>query len=122
MQAKFCLVLALLATAGLLAGREYARRIVLRHGQTNAVFAARIPAPGDSVVFSFSARAGQNLSVHLKPQRNLVAQAVLIYPSGQQDGPGTDLTASLKEAGNYKLRIMGREQTSGTFRLAFGLR
>ena len=56
------------------------------------------------------------------PDSLLVAQAVLLFPSGKQEGPGTDLNRSVDESGMYRIRVTPREQTSGTFQLYFSLR
>ena len=122
MRAKLVLGVALLMALSYAGGGECEHRIVLKRGQTATMMTGRILTPGDAVLFAFNAQSGQHVSIRLKPSRHLVAQAVLLFPSGKQEGPGTDLNRRVDESGTYRIRVTPREQTSGTFRLYFSLR
>jgi hypothetical protein len=105
------------------AAREFDYRIILKGSRAEATAKGHLPRPEDSALFSFSARAGQHVSIRVTPlTRGLVTQAVLIYPSGQQDGPGTVLNSDLNESGTYRIRVTPREQTAGKFRLYLHVR
>ena len=98
------------------AAREFDYRIILKRSE--ATVTGYLPRPEDSALFSFSARAGQHVSIRVAPlTRNLVPQALLIYPSGQQDGPGAVLNSDATESGTYRIRVTPREQTRGRFRV-----
>jgi hypothetical protein len=122
MRLRLVLVIALLFYTNASAGRDIDCRIVLKHGQTAATIRGRIPSPQDSVVYEFSAHAGQRLLIRLEPDKDLVAQALLVSPSGKQDGPGVELSRTVDESGIFHIRVTPREQSSGHFRLYLGLR
>jgi hypothetical protein len=104
------------------AERDIERRIVLKRHQMAASVGGRIPKPGDSVVFACTAHAGQRLFIRLQPGNNLVAQALLVLPSGKQEGPSTELSHLVNESGTLYIRVLSREQSSGSFRLYLSLR
>jgi hypothetical protein len=96
---------------------DFSRRLTLRLGKVTSV-TGNLPTPEDSAVFVFAANNVSLLSVSLKPlSPTLVPQAVIIFPSGEQRGPGTELQIQLHESGIYRVRVTAREQTSGRFRL-----
>ena len=116
----FVLIALLLLPA---AAREFDYRVILKGSRTEATAKGHLPRPEDSALFSFSARAGQHVSIRVTPiTRGLVTQAVLIYPSGQQDGPGVVLNSDATETGTYRIRVIPREQTTGKFRLYLHVR
>jgi len=105
------------------AAREFDYRVILKGSRTEATVKGYLPKPEDSALFSFSARAGQHVSIRVTPlTRQLVTQAVLIYPSGQQDGPGAVLNSDVTESGTYRIRVTPREQSRGKFRLYLHVR
>jgi hypothetical protein len=116
------LFIALLVSAGSFTGREIERRIVLKRGQTESTTKGLIPRSSDSVVYQFRADLGRRVSIRLEPDRNLIAQALLVFPSGKQDGPGTELNCTVEESGTFRIRIVPREQTWGAFRLHLSVR
>jgi hypothetical protein len=122
MWGRLVLCVALLLAPSYTEGGTFAHRIILKRGQTAVTMTGRIPTPGDVVLFVFKAQSGQHVSIRLQPNRHLVTQAVLLYPSGKQAGPGTDLNCNVDESGTYRIRVTPREQTAGTFRLYFHLR
>ena len=98
-------------------GSEIHRRIVLAKNGTGATVTGRIPRTSDAVVYEFACLAGRHYSIRLEPGRELVAQAILILPSGIEDGPGVELAVDGSEAGTCRIRIVPRQQTAGSFRL-----
>ena len=105
------------------AAREFDYRIILKGSRAEATAKGYLARSEDSALFSFSARAGQHVSIRVTPlTRQLVTQAVLIYPSGQQDGPGVVLNSDATETGTYRIRVIPREQTTGKFRLYLHVR
>jgi hypothetical protein len=117
--------LLLLIALGLLGlcseAREIHCRIPLKPGQSETSVKGRMDTPSDWVLCAFTGRSGQHFAISLHPGKNLVAQMVLLAPSGKQEGPGTNLTGSLTESGTYHIRITPREQTWGGFKLHFQL-
>ena len=122
MGGKLSLIFGLFLAASLAGGRVTEKTIKLKHGKTSAALGAAIASPDDSVVFTFAGAASQRLTIHLEPDRTLDPQAVVVSPSGKQEGPGVRLKVTLDETGEYRIRVTGREQTSGAFRLVFSLR
>src|SRR5260370_30400445 len=123
MRASFQVAFALLLLPSFLAAREYEHSIALKPGHREVTITGRLATPQDSALFTFTAHADQHISIRIKPvDRRLVIQAVLIHPSGKQDGPGTVLSSSADESGTYRIRITPREQSSGTFRLYLTVR
>ena len=116
----FLLVFALSLSAQ---ARDYQRTILLKRGQRSTSSVMRLPSPGDSGVFSFEAHSGQHVLIEIKPiSRSLITQAVLICPSGKQYGPGQKMDQDLEESGTYQIRVVARQQTSGSFRVSLTLR
>lgn len=116
MRISFLFLLASLFLPGISTGRELVHRIVLN--RRPVTLTERIPTPQDSVVFMFKANADQQISAKLTPvNSSLIPQAVLIYPSGKQEGPGTVLRNAARESGTYRIRVTPREQSTGKFKL-----
>jgi hypothetical protein len=100
---------------------DFSRQVTLKQGSVTKLVGS-LPTPDDQAVFVFTAQSGSRLSVSLKPlTRTLVPQAVIVFPSGEQEGPGTELQVQLRESGTYRVRVVAREQTSGRFRLELQL-
>lgn len=121
MRMKLLLFIALGLLALCSEAREIQCRIPLKPGQSEATVKGRIHGPSDWVLCAFTGRSGQHFAMRLEPGKDLVAQMVLVAPSGKQEGPGTNLTGSLDESGTYHIRITPREQTRGGFKLHFQL-
>jgi hypothetical protein len=123
MRVSLLISVALLSWPTFSAARVYEHRNILKPGHTEVTVRGRLRAPQDSALYSFSARAGQDIYMRVRPvTRRLVMQAVLILPSGQQEGPGALLKIKVHQAGTYKIRVEPREQSSGTFLLYLRVR
>ncbi len=118
---RFVIFVAFMFCSGVSAGREIQHSLRLKQGQTEVTVKGRIPSPSDSAVYEFAARAGQRVSIHLTPGPRLDAQAVLVMPGGTQEGPGAAVNVTLGESGTFRIRIIPRIGTSGTFQLQFKL-
>ena len=113
---------ALLPSASPLAAREAERPLAFGHGRAVTATRGLLRSPEDSVVYRFHVRFGQRIGIRLIPGRSLVAQAVLIAPSGMEEGPGADLRVTARETGTFGVRVTARQGTSGGFRLVLEVR
>lgn len=96
---------------------EIRHRIVLKRGHREAIVSGRIPTPDDIAVYFMRLQAGQHLSVELSLAPTLRAWAVLRPPSGDQIGPATRIDSVANQTGEFQIRVIPLEQTSGDFRL-----
>jgi hypothetical protein len=122
MRLGFVAAVALVFCVCPLQAREIEHRIVSKPGQTNTTLAGCVPKPDDVVVYVLQARAGQHFFLRLEPGPKLVAQVLLVPPSGVQVGPGAEVDHVAEESGMFRIRIIPRERSSGKFRLHLSLR
>lgn len=59
----------------------------------------------------------RTLELTLSPGSTLVAQLLVVLPSGLQEGPSPHLVIALSQHGTYRVRVISREQTIGGFTL-----
>jgi hypothetical protein len=97
--------------------REISRRITLQPGREETIVRGRIPTPRDTAVYVLQFQIGQHLSLRLDPGPTLRAYALVQPPVGEQIGPGARLDFDGNESGDFRIRIIPLEQTSGTFLL-----
>ena len=116
MALRLVVTIALLFGPRMLESREIRQRIALKRGGETTV-SGRIPTPQDIAVYVLQLRKGQHLSAQLNPGPTLRAWALLKPPSGDQIGPGAKLEFAANQSGDFQIRIIPLEQTSGTFRL-----
>jgi hypothetical protein len=113
-------VLAVVLTA-LAAGQNSDHPIHLPTGKTTASARGFLGKRSQTVFFSLSARAGQRLRVRIVPLASgLRTAAVVIYPSGRQEGGpgGVVFDRELRETGIYRLRVTPRfGRGHGSFRV-----
>jgi hypothetical protein len=122
MALRFVVTLFLLFCPSVFEAREIKHRIALKPSQTETVIAGGVPKPDDVVIYALPAQAGQHIFIRLEPDKKLVAQTVLVPPSGKQLGPGAKLDFVADEPGIFQIRVIPRERSSGTFRLYLSVR
>jgi hypothetical protein len=86
------------------------------------VIAGGVSKPDDVVIYALQAQAGQHIFIRLEPDKKLVAQALLVPPSGKQVGPGAKVDFVADQSGIFQIRVIPRERSSGTFRLYLSVR
>src|SRR5262249_48375933 len=116
-----CEVLFLLLPGTLCVAQASDHPIVFKAHQTKAYTSGQFSKTVHEVCFLFIARAGQHLLVRIRPlSPELITAAVVIYPSGKQDGGpgGTVFDSELSETGKYRLRVSQRQsEVEGRFRV-----
>src|SRR5215469_15652861 len=117
MRLGLVLATALLFGPGIAETREIRHRITLKSGPEETIVSGRIASPQDVVIYVLRLRTGQQLSIRLEPGATLRAHALLKPPAGDQIGPGARLDFDASQSGDFQIRIVPLEQTSGTFRL-----
>ena len=122
MALRFVVTLFLLFCPSVFEAREIRRWLALKPSQTETIIAGRVPKPDDVVVYALQAHARQHIFIRLEPDTRLVAQALLVPPSGKQVGPGAEIDLVADESGIFRIRVTPRERSSGTFRLYVSLR
>jgi len=116
MRLRLALGIALLFGPGMEA-RDIRHRITLKPGAEETILRGRIPTPQDTKVYVLRFRMGQHLSIRLDPGPTLRAYALVKPPVGEQIGPAAKLDFDANQSGDFQIRIIPLEQTSGTFRL-----
>ena len=120
MRIKAALAIALMLVLGRVNATEIHRRIVLKSEHQETVVSGRIPHPSDTAVFALRLPEG-HFFLQLDPGPSLRAFALLKPPTGPQVGPGAKLDYVVQKTGMFQIRIVPREQTSGTFQLRLSL-
>ena len=122
MPLKFVIAISLLFCPSVFEAREIKHRVALKPSQREMVIAGGVPKPDDVVVYALQAQAGQHIFIRLEPDKKLVAQALLVPPSGKQVGPGAKVDFVADQSGIFQIRVIPRERSSGTFRLYLSVR
>lgn len=122
MSLRFVVAASLLFFPSVFEAREIKHRVALKPSQTEMVIAGGVPKPDDVVIYTLQAQAGKHMFIRLEPDKKLVAQALLVPPSGKQVGPGAEIDFVTEESGIFQIRVIPRERSSGTFRLYLSVR
>ena len=122
MPLRFVVAISLLFCPSVFEAREIKHRVALKPNQTQMIIAGGVPKPDDVVIYALQAQAGQHIFIRVEPDKKLVAQALLVPPSGKQVGPGAEVDFVADQSGIFQIRIMPRERSSGTFRLYLSVR
>ena len=117
MRLRLVLTITLLFESGILESTEIRHRITLKPGREETIVRGGIPTPEDTAVYVLRFHTGQHLSIRLDPGPSLRAYALVKPPVGEQIGPGAKLEFDANQSGDFQIRIIPLEQTSGTFRL-----
>ena len=122
MPLKFVIAISLLFCPSVFEAREIKHRVALKPSQREMVIAGGVSKPDDVVIYALQAQAGQHIFIRLEPDKKLVAQALLVPPSGKQVGPGAKVDFVADQSGIFQIRVIPRERSSGTFRLYLSVR